>query len=217
MLAVSLLGLFLMVGCGGSGVDDSLLTSVPDASSLAGSARGPGRGRRPQPDALNAPFLVDSYAPGADVLRGASVNACLPVWPTQACSRWALLLGPTHLLLTRRPVARPADLRELKIATQASEVGEQTLRALGARGPYPSGGVRASRALDGVEQRVRDSFGPGYLHQAHYLTVDAPFWPGPLVVFANHASWDNLSGDQRAPPVSATRKVPFQPNGLGQM
>lgn len=146
-------------------------------------------------DSLNAPFLVDSYALEGDVLRGSAGVSMLAGVARAQVQPIALLPGPMRLLLTRRPVTRPADLEGLEIGMQASEVGQRALRLLGAR-PMPVGAGMAGR--DGVESQVGASFGNGYVTRAPYLTSDVPLWPRPLVVFANKTAWRALSDDQRA-------------------
>lgn len=53
-------------------------------------------------DALNAPFLVDSYAFEGDVLRGPAAKEMLAGASGAGVQPVALLPGPLRLLLTRR-------------------------------------------------------------------------------------------------------------------
>src|SRR4051794_3974195 len=104
-------------------------------------------------DALNAPFLVDSYPAQEDLLRGADRKEVLAGVAGAGFEPVALLPGPLHYLLSRRPVRRAADLRGLRIGVTASEVGERSLREVGA---VPVALARGSSmsGLDGVEARL---------------------------------------------------------------
>jgi TRAP-type C4-dicarboxylate transport system substrate-binding protein len=146
-------------------------------------------------DALNAPFLVDSYATEEAMLRGADQEQLFAGVTAAGVEPVGLLPGPLHLLLARRPVERATDLQGLKIGLFASEVGERALRMLGAS-PVPLARGKSMSGLDAVAASVGDLAGR-YIGEARYLVADAPFGAAPRLIFANRSTWANLSQDER--------------------
>jgi hypothetical protein len=99
---------------------------------------------------------------------------------------------------------RPEDYAGKTFAFQRSQVAEQTLRALGARGAeIPSAG--AIDAYDGVEQQVDSIDNNGYDAHDKYLTANVNLWPRPVVLFMNPEAFDRLSSRQRAAVRDAAR------------
>ena len=146
-------------------------------------------------DALNAPFLIDSYATEEAVLRGADQERLFAGVTAAGVEPVGLLPGPLHLLLARRPVERATDLRGLKIGLFPSELGERALRLLGAS-PVPLARGESMGGLDGVAASMGDLAGR-YIGEARYLIADAPFGAAPRLIFANRGTWANLSQDER--------------------
>jgi TRAP-type transport system periplasmic protein len=146
-------------------------------------------------DALNAPFLIDSYATEEAVLRGANQARLFAGVTAAGVEPVGLLPGPLHLLLARRPVEGATDLRGLKIGLAASEVGQRALRMLGAS-PVPLARGASMSGLDAVTASLGDLAGR-YIGQARYLNADAPFGAAPRLIFANRSTWANLSQDER--------------------
>ena len=146
-------------------------------------------------DALNAPFLVESYSAQEAVLRGADRKRLLAGVVGAGFEPVALLPGPLHYLLSRRPVRRAADFRGLKIGMTASRVGERSLRELGAVPVALVGGASMS-GLDGVEANLGELVAH-YVDQASYLSWDAPLGPAVKVVFANRRTWSGFSQDDQ--------------------
>ncbi len=146
-------------------------------------------------DALNAPFLVDSYATEEAMLRGADQEQLFAGVTAAGVEPIGLLPGPLHLILTRRPVERATDLQGLKIGLFASEVGERALRMLGASA-VPLARGESMSGLDAVTASLGDLAGR-YIGEARYLIADAPFGAAPRLIFANRRTWANLSQDER--------------------
>ena len=146
-------------------------------------------------DALNMPFLVDSYATEEAVLRGADEGRLFAGVMAAGVEPVGLLPGPLHLLLARRPIERATDLQGLEVGLVASEVGERALRMLGAS-PVPLARGESMGALDAVAASLGDLAGR-YIGEARYLVADAPFGAAPRLIFANRATWANLSQDER--------------------
>jgi hypothetical protein len=107
----------------------------------------------------------------------------------------ALVPGPLHFLLSRRPVRHAADFRGLKIGVTASVVGERSLRELGAVPVALARGASIS-GLDGVEANLGE-LAAHYVDQAPYLSGDAPLGPAVKVVFANRRTWSTLGQGER--------------------
>jgi TRAP-type C4-dicarboxylate transport system substrate-binding protein len=146
-------------------------------------------------DALNAPFLVDSYATEEATLRAADQVRLFAGVTAAGVEPVGLLPGPLHLLLARRPVERATDLQGLKIGLFASEVGERALRILGAS-PVPLARGESMGGLDAVTANLGD-LAAHYVGKARYLVANAPFGAAPRVIFANRRTWVNLSQDER--------------------
>jgi hypothetical protein len=147
-------------------------------------------------DALNLPFEVHSYAGERAELAPATRAALDAGLPAAGVEPVAVVPGPLHFLMLRRPVRRPADLRGLRIGVFASAVGERALRALGAS-PVPLARGAALGRLDGVAASLGD-LAARYVRQAPYLLADAPLVPAPRVIFANRRTWSGLSAGDRA-------------------
>ena len=115
-----------------------------------------------------------------------------------------ILPGPLRKPLGVSRLVRPEDYAGKTLAFQRSQVAQQTLRALGARGAeIPSAG--AIDAYDGVEQQVDSIDGNGYDKLDKYLTANVNLWPRPIVLFMNSTAFDGLSGRQRAALRDAAR------------
>jgi TRAP-type C4-dicarboxylate transport system substrate-binding protein len=146
-------------------------------------------------DALDVPFLVDSYAAEDAVLGSPEARRMLAGVAAAGVQPIGLLPGPLRLLLARRPVRSVRDLQGLEIGVGASEVGERGLRELGAI-PAPLARGASMGSLDAVEGRL-GTLAAAYVYRARYLMADAPLWPRPIVLFANRRAWARLDERER--------------------
>jgi TRAP-type C4-dicarboxylate transport system substrate-binding protein len=148
-------------------------------------------------DALNAPFVVDSYALQERVLTSDLVSRMLAGPSRLHLVAIGVLPGPMRVPALRAgaPI-RPAAFAGKRLAIQRSRVGAATVRALGATPvEIPSAGSIAS--LDGVEQQLPSIFGNSYDETARYVAANVHLWPRPLVLFMNAAAYKALDASQQ--------------------
>jgi TRAP-type transport system periplasmic protein len=155
-------------------------------------------------DALHAPLLVDSYTLERKALDSPLAGEMLGGLKPLGVVGLGILPGPLRKPLGVSRLVGPADYAGKTLALQRSQVAEQTLGALGARGAeIPSAG--AIDAYDGIEQQVESIDNNGYDKHDKYLTSNVNLWPRPLVLFMNREAFDKLSGRQRAALRDAAR------------
>ncbi len=85
-------------------------------------------------DALHAPLLIDSLALERATLESPLVPEMLGGLKNAGVTGLGILPGPLRRPLCVSRLVRPQDYRGATVALQRSQVGEQTLKALGARG-----------------------------------------------------------------------------------
>jgi TRAP-type C4-dicarboxylate transport system substrate-binding protein len=105
----------------------------------------------PSFDALTAPLLIDSYAFEGQVVKSPVVEPMLRGLSSLGLIGIGVLPGPMRWPAGARPLRGPDDFGGLRIGTQRGNVGEATLKTLGAR-PVPMGPNQLVPGLDGVEQ-----------------------------------------------------------------
>ena len=146
--------------------------------------------------ALVAPLLIDNLE-----LQGKVFDAGIPQEMLSGLGKLDLvgigvLPGPMRKVLgVRKPFTKSADFAGAVVGIQDSGVADQTFHALGATAkPVP-----ASAKLDGLDaydQQLASIRGNNYPSKAKYVTGNLNLWPRPLVIIANHATYDKLSADQ---------------------
>jgi TRAP-type C4-dicarboxylate transport system substrate-binding protein len=148
-------------------------------------------------DALQAPFLVDSYELERRVVAGPSGAQMLAGIRRLGVVDVGLLPGPLRHLATPRPIRQVGDLRGLSLLTQTAAEGDRALSMLGATpSRQPSGA--ALDGLDGAEGHLASIAGNHYERAAPYVTADLVLWPRPVVLFAGRRAWEHLTESQRA-------------------
>ena len=158
----------------------------------------------PSFDALHAPFLIDNYPLERRVLEGPLPGEMLEGLKPLGVVGLGILPGPMRKPLGVSPLLRPGDYAGKTLAFQRSEVAEQALRALGARGAaIPAGGN--IDAYDGIEAHGTSMDGNEYDKVGKFLTANVNLWPRPMVLFMNPKALDALSGPQRAALLGAAR------------
>lgn len=161
--------------------------------------------------ALNAPFLINSYALEEKVLSGPIVKPMLAALQPLGLVGLSILPGQMRRPFgLRDPLISPADFAGKTIGTQESSVADATLRALGAR-PVRVPITRVDLAgYDGLEQRV-GTIDAWYSRGGGYLSVNVNLWPRPLVLFANAKVFASLTPlQQRGLRRAATLQVRAQ-------
>jgi TRAP-type C4-dicarboxylate transport system substrate-binding protein len=155
-------------------------------------------------DALHAPLLIDSYALERRTLESPLVAEMLKGLDKVGLAGIGILPGPLRRPLGVSSLVTPDDYRGATVALQRSQVGEQTLQALGASAAeIPSAGDIG--AYDGVEQQIGAIAGNEYDKVASKLTANVSLWPRPVVLFANPKALERLSAEQRAALRGAAR------------
>jgi TRAP-type C4-dicarboxylate transport system substrate-binding protein len=155
-------------------------------------------------DALHAPLLIDSYPLERKVLESPLTEAMLDGLAPLGLVGVGILPGPMRKPLGVARLVRPEDYAGATIAYQRSQVAQQTLRALRARGAeIPSAGSIVP--YDGVEQQVSSIAGNGYDKVATYLAANVNLWPRPAVLFIDRDAYDALDDRQRGALRAAAR------------
>jgi TRAP-type C4-dicarboxylate transport system substrate-binding protein len=146
--------------------------------------------------ALLAPLLIDNLE-----LQGKVFDAGIPQEMLSGLDKLDLvsigvLPGPMRKVLgIQKAFTKPGDFAAAVVGIQDSGVADQTLHAIGATAkPMP-----ADANLDGLdayEQQLSSIHGNQYAADAKYVTGNLNLWPRPLVIIANHATYDRLTADQ---------------------
>jgi TRAP-type transport system periplasmic protein len=148
--------------------------------------------------ALGAPLLIDSYRLQERVLASNLVDPMLEELRPLGLVGIGILPGPIRRPLgAEQLLAAPDDFRGLTIGTQQSRVADATLRALGADPRRYSAGVPNLNGIDGVEHSVQGIEAAGLDIDGSHLMTNVDLWPRPVVLFANEASYRDLTADQR--------------------
>ena len=155
-------------------------------------------------DALHAPLLIDSYPLERKALESPLVSRMLAGLEPLGVVGLGVLSGPMRKPLGVSPLVRPEDYEGTKLALQESEVAEQAMRALGARGVRIASGGEID-GYDGVEQQLAAIDGNEYDKVGKYLTANVNLWPRPIVLFMNPDTFDGLSDEQQGALRDAAR------------
>jgi TRAP-type C4-dicarboxylate transport system substrate-binding protein len=147
-------------------------------------------------DALQAPFLIDTYGLEQEVVRSPMVAQMLARLGALGVVPIGVLPGPLRETLGRAPLRSRADFAGKSIGVQRSWVATATMRTLGAKPTsFPTQGEIG--AFDGIEQQVTSIDGNHYDAVARYVTGNLKLWPRPLVLFMNRAAFDRLPKAQQ--------------------
>jgi TRAP-type C4-dicarboxylate transport system substrate-binding protein len=148
-------------------------------------------------DALQAPFLVDSYELQGQVLASPFGSRMLADIRRLGIVDVGMLPGPLRRLATPRPIRRAGDLRGMSLLTQTAAEGDRALSMLGATPSRQPAGAPLD-GLDGAEGHLASIAGNHYERAAPYVTADVVLWPRPVVLFAGRGAWEHLTEEQRA-------------------
>lgn len=146
--------------------------------------------------AMQAPFLIDSYALEKRVLSSDIPAKMLAGMRPAGLVGLAVLPGDLRkpLGLTRALVSA-SDYRGARVGIRPGKVADATMRALGA---IPVAYVpRDISSLDGMETHLDAIAGNRYDSNATELTGNVNFWPRDEAVFINARTFDALSPQQR--------------------
>ena len=150
-------------------------------------------------EALQAPFLIDTYAFQAKVLASSIPKQMLESLGAAGLVGLAVVPGPMRRLLgLSRALVTVADLRGATIGIRPSHVTERTVEALGATPvAFQPGGEVPISTLDGIESHLSAIAGNGYDAGAVALTANVNLWPRPSAIFANAKVFAGLTAEQQ--------------------
>ena len=149
-------------------------------------------------DALQAPFLIDSYALELDVLESAIPARMLQALRPLGLVGLGVLPGPLRYPLSApRPLRTPADFAGLRVGYQGATEPAESLRALGGKPVQLPSGARW-QGIDAIEQQLASIYGNSYDTFAKYLTANVTFWPRPWVIFTSKKAFASLAPSERA-------------------
>jgi TRAP-type transport system periplasmic protein len=146
-------------------------------------------------EALQAPFLIDSYPLEAAVLESSIPHEMLRAIESIGLVGIGVIAGPLRKPFgLERPLVRSADFAGLRFGISESHVARETLHALGARpvairigNPVPPGW------LDGFEQSLVPSTAP----RVKYISGNVNLWPRPVVIFTSRHTFAALTRSER--------------------
>ena len=161
--------------------------------------------------ALQAPFLIDSYALERKVLDSDVARQMLAALKPAGLTGLSVLLGVfARPFGFSRPLLAVSDYRGARIGTFPARVDEATFQALGAK-PDTTGPLSGLNGIETDVQSAVTAFGvPGAT-----LTGNVIFWPWPGVLFMNQRAFDSLTAGQRSELLRAAAKAQGGPVYLG--
>ena len=161
--------------------------------------------------ALQAPFLIDSYALERKVLDSDLSQQMLTALKPTGLVGLSLLPGVfARPFGFSRPLLAASDYRGAKIGILPSLVDEETFRALGAI-PDSAGQLAG---LNGIETDVQ-SADTAFDRPGATLTGNVIFWPWPGVLFMNQRAFESLTAGQRGELFRAAAEARAAPIYLG--
>lgn len=148
---------------------------------------------------LHAPFLVNSYALEAAVVRDPLGRQLLAGVEPTGVTPLALTADELRFpAATAKPLLSPADWRGRSFRTAGSRSQADAIEALGAK-PVLDGDLTnliQSGAIDGLET-MWWTYQARSLHEVSpFVTANARLWPRTVVIFASPASLRRLDGEQ---------------------
>src|SRR5215469_3921287 len=163
-------------------------------------------------DALQAPFLIDSYALQRKVMRSEVARRMLAALKPIGLAGLGLLPGGfARPFGITRPLVAAANFRGVKIGVlDDALVEDETFQALGAI-PDPSGEIPGYAGTEtDVETADIAPTGPRAT-----LTGNVILWPWPGVIFMNRRAFDSLTSAQRGDLTRAAAQVISAPAYFG--
>ena len=160
--------------------------------------------------ALQAPFLIDSYALERKVLDSGIPAKMLAGLRPYALAGLGILPGPLRRPLGfGRPLLAASDYKGARIGIRPSQVTADIFRALGAipvTQTRSSSGVSITGGLTGFEGHA-DLIDAGYAVPGAILTGNVVFEPRPNVIFMNQRAFGSLTPGERGVLFRAAAKA----------
>lgn len=150
-------------------------------------------------EALQAPFLIDTYALEGKVLSSSIPAQMLDGLGAAGLVGLTILPGPFRRVLGRsRTFTSVADFRGATIGIRPSGVLEMTLTALGATPvPFVADGAAPFSTYDGIDSHLAAIEGNNYDAGAKALTANVDFYPRSSAIFVNAKSFAGLTAEQQ--------------------
>jgi TRAP-type C4-dicarboxylate transport system substrate-binding protein len=146
--------------------------------------------------AMQAPFLIDSYALEKQVLSSDIPAKMLEGMGPAGLVGLAVLPGDLRKPLgLSRALVSASDYRGARVGIRPGKVAEATMRALGATPVAYVPGDTSN--LDGMEAHVGVIEGNHYDRNATELTANVDLWPKASAVFISNRAWDALNPQQQ--------------------
>jgi TRAP-type C4-dicarboxylate transport system substrate-binding protein len=160
--------------------------------------------------ALQAPFLIDSYALERQVLSSGIPATMLAGLRPYGLVGLGVLPGPLRRPLGfGRPLLAASDYKGARIGTRPSQVTADIFRALGAIPVTQTrsySGVSITRGLNGFEGHA-NLIDSGFAIPGAVLTGNVVFEPRPNVIFMNQRSFGSLTLGERGVLLRAAVKA----------
>ena len=153
--------------------------------------------------ALQAPFLIDSYALERKVLDSDIPPKMLAGLTPEGLVGLGVLPGPLRRLLSySRPLLAVSGYQGARIGINPSDVSDELFRTLGATPVVPQRGNVVSAGEDvaglgGIEADIT-GIDAGLDTPGSTLTANVVFWPHLHVVFMNRRAFESLTAGQRS-------------------
>ena len=148
-------------------------------------------------DALQAPFLIDSYELQQAVLEGGVIDETDDSLESLGLVSLGVLPGPLRVPAGREgPYVGAADYAGAKIGMSGAAITEATLGALGATAVALLFGTEDVEGVDGMEAHVGavPFEGPDAMH---FVTGNVVLWPRPISVVMNAERFAALTPEQQ--------------------
>ncbi len=150
--------------------------------------------------ALQAPFLIDSYALERKVLDSAIPAKMLAGLRPYGLAGLGVLPGPLRRPLSfTRPLLAASAYQGARIGIRPSKVTADIFRALGAIPVTQkrSSSGESTAGLTGIESHA-ELIGSGFAIPGAILTGNVVFEPRPNVIFMNQRAYNSLTSGQRS-------------------
>ena len=175
------------------GAVDMIRVSLAPVSTLA-----------PETSVLTLPYIFRDKAHMHQVLDGEIGRSITEKFDNDPRARM-VFLGWTDAgvrnMITKDPIAKPDDLRGMKIRVQNSAISLATLKAMGAN-PVAMGVSEVFSAMqtgvvDGTENNAPTFVAHNYLPVAKHYTLTGHFIQPEMILFSKR-SWEKLSAEDQA-------------------
>jgi TRAP-type C4-dicarboxylate transport system substrate-binding protein len=167
-------------------------------------------------EALEAPFVLQSYAAEQQALTGIVGRRMLARLRGSGLTGLALVTGPLRRPFgTTRPLVQPTDWRGLSFRVYRSRVQLATASALGAQ-PAPTGSralgpLLQSGKLGGLDFDTAQYDLDGFADLEHYETANLTMWPKSYAVIMNTNRLSSLTPQQRRWLIEAAQHAAQEP------